>query len=229
MPAPQTTPHQAFQDPTQAMMHNAPQMPASSPLDPSKLADIQLPEAITFWPPAPGWWLLLALSIIILFVIIYFIKRKPPIKTATVKQLKSQSMKELHDIKERYKAQLIDKEASNYSQKKAITHASVKELSIFLRRYALSLYHREKVASLTDQQWLALLDNTYYGKPHSNQNTPLFSEKYADLLTQTPYQSVENVIDHVLLDELFASSESLIKKSAQLFALKNTRQEKQDV
>jgi len=225
MLAPQTTPHQAFQDPTQAMMHNAPQIPAASQFDPGKLADIQLPEAITFWPPAPGWWLLLGLSIIVLLVIIYFIKRKPPVKTATVKQLKSQSMKELHDIKKRYKAQLIDKEASN----KAVTHASVKELSIFLRRYALSLYHREKVASLTDQQWLALLDNTYYGKPHSNQNTPLFSDKYADLLTKIPYQSVENVIDHVLLDELFASSESLIKKSAQLFALKNTHQEKQDV
>lgn len=225
MPAPQTSPHQAFQDPAQAIMHNAPQIPASSQFDPSKLADIQLPESITFWPPAPGWWLLLGLCIIMLLVIIYFIKRKPPIKTATVKQLKSQSMKELHDIKKRYKAQLIDEKISN----KAITHASVKELSIFLRRYALSLYHREKVASLTDQQWLALLDNTYYGKPHSNQNTPLFSDKYADLLTKTPYQSVENVIDHVLLDELFASSESLIKKSAQLFALKNTHQEKQDV
>ncbi|MCN4143816.1 MAG: DUF4381 domain-containing protein [Thiohalomonas sp.] len=207
----------------------APQMPTQALFDPSKLADIQLPEAITFWPPAPAWWLLLALSIIILLVIIYFIKRKPPVKTATVKQLKSQSMKELHTIKKRYKAQLIDNEPDNYSQKKAITHATVKELSIFLRRYALSLYHREKVASLTDQQWLALLDNTYYGKPHSNQSTPLFSEKYADLLTKTPYQSVEKIIDHVLLDELFASSESLIKKSAQLFAQKKTQHEKQNV
>ena len=195
----------------------APQMPsAATQFDPNKLADIQLPEAITFWPPAPGWWLLLGLIIIILLVIIYFIKRKPPIKTATVKQLKSQSMKELHAIRKNYEAQLNNKE---------ITHASVKKLSIFLRRYVLSLYTREEVASLTEQQWLLLLDSTYYSQAHSNQTTPLFSEKYAALLTKAPYQPNKYVIDHVLLDELFDSSEELISRSAGLFTQKNAHQE----
>ncbi|MEX2365260.1 MAG: DUF4381 family protein [Pseudohongiellaceae bacterium] len=34
-------------------------MEAQDPL--SELADIHLPAAVSFWPPAIGWWILLAL------------------------------------------------------------------------------------------------------------------------------------------------------------------------
>ncbi|MCU7938128.1 MAG: DUF4381 domain-containing protein [gamma proteobacterium symbiont of Bathyaustriella thionipta] len=212
MPAPQLPQHQTFQAPT----HSTAPMPSDAvQFDPNKLADIQLPEAITLWPLAPGWWWLLGLFILISLVIIYFIKRKPPIKTATVKQFKSQAMKEFHAIKKHYEAQLNDKEA---------THETVKNLSIFLRRYALSLYTREQVASLTDQQWLKLLDKTYNSQfkknADSNENNPLFSEKYAHLLTHAPYQPASQIIDHVLLSELFDSSEKLINKTAKLFTHK---------
>ncbi len=193
MPAPQAIPSTAIQ------------------LDPARLVDIQLPQAIGLWPPAPGWWILLLLVIIVLTILIYFINRKPPLKKATVKQLKSQAMIELDNIKAHYDAH--PDTAEN-------THKSVKELSVFLRRYILSLYHRNEVASLTDQQWLQLLDKTYntHSNTHSNKDTEtLFTEKYGQLLTQIPYQPESQFIDQLLLEECFDSTQELIKNSALLF------------
>src|SRR5690606_21829206 len=37
-------------------------MEAEDPL--SQLADIHLPDAVTIWPPAPGWWVLAALVLV---------------------------------------------------------------------------------------------------------------------------------------------------------------------
>jgi len=136
-------------------MPNTPPISNGVAFDPTKLADIQLPNTIGAWPPALGWWLLLLLVIVLVAVIIYFIKRKPPIKKANIKHLKSQAMIELQSIK--YQYQNVDDNKETNKKR----HDTVKHLSVFLRRYALSLYSRDKVASLTDQQWLHLLDDTY--------------------------------------------------------------------
>ncbi len=192
----------------------APQMnvpPPATAFDPARLADIQLPQAIGLWPPAPGWWFLLVLVIIFVIALIYFIVRKPAVKKATAKQLKSQAMIELDSIKAQYDA---------HSDTPENIHKSVKQLSIFLRRYILSIYYRNEVASLTDQQWLQLLDKTY--NTHSNsasekQSELLFEKKYAELLTQTPYQPDTEFIDQVLLNECFNSAEILISNSVLLF------------
>lgn len=195
------------------------QAPSSAQFDPTKLADISLPEAITFWPVAPGWWLLLGIIIIFLVLIIYLAKRKPTIPVPTGKQLKSQAMQELHVIREDYYFQ--NHKTQNHK------HNTVKKLSIFLRRYALSLYQRDDVASLTDEQWLSLLDNIInhhlkqssdFGSTseHSSENGP-FSNKFSALLTQIPYQSAQAPIDEQLLTELFVTSELLIKNSFKHF------------
>jgi len=188
----------------------APQIvPSSTQFDPARLADIQLPQAIGLWPPAPGWWILLALGIIALITLLYFIGRKPPLKKVGIKQLKSQAMIELDNIKAHYDAH--PDTAEN-------VHNSVKELSVFLRRYVLSIYHRNEVASLTDQQWLQLLDKTYNTHSDSEkQSEALFTEKYGALLTQIPYQPESEFIDKVLLEECFNSAQVLINNSALLF------------
>lgn len=42
-------------------------MEAEDPL--SELADIHLPDAVPFWPPAPGWWVLAALVVLALVLL----------------------------------------------------------------------------------------------------------------------------------------------------------------
>ncbi|MDX2504146.1 MAG: DUF4381 domain-containing protein [Gammaproteobacteria bacterium] len=211
--------------PANAPMITPMNVPTESPtsatqFDPGRLADINLPETISFWPVAPGWWILLGLVIIIIFLTIYLIKRKPAIPTPTRKELKSQAMQELHAIKAAYESQPPQSEAS--------AHDCIKKLSIFLRRYALSLYQRENVASLTDEDWLSLLDQIYAYNSNKNSNKSsytsideaLFSNKFASLLTQAPYQSNTKAIDTKLLTELFSVSEILITNSFKRFTPK---------
>jgi hypothetical protein len=42
----------------------------------SQLRDIQLPETGGFWPPAPGWWLILVLVLIALMALFLMIRRR---------------------------------------------------------------------------------------------------------------------------------------------------------
>ena len=42
----------------------------------SQLRDIHLPETGGFWPPAPGWWVLLILALLALTAVIVLIRRR---------------------------------------------------------------------------------------------------------------------------------------------------------
>ncbi len=181
--------------------------------DPGKLADISLPEVITFWPVAPGWWILLGLIILLIIFTIYLVKRKPKKRLPTARQLKSQALKELASIREYYESQNNESQESNEN-----SHETVKKLSVFLRRYALSLYPREIVALLTDEQWLTLLDNL------SESSDKPFSSKFSIMLTQAPYQSVHEPIDTQLLSELITTTEVMIKNSYKDFEAKKSVQ-----
>ena len=186
--------------------------------DPGKLVDIQLPDTIAFWPVAPGWWILLGIIVVILLLVIYLIKRKPTVPAPTSKELKSQAMVELDSIKKHYESQ---KPSLSGKELNAHTHKIVKKLSIFLRRYALSLYQRDDVASLTNEQWLILLDKLIAEQTDSSFSSEIkhgpFTNQFSELLTQVPYQSDQKAIDEQQLDDLLATSEELINNSFKRF------------
>lgn len=165
-------------DPTQAV----PSPAAIAQFDPSILADIHLPENISLWPPANGWWILSA-AVLLLILLSYFIsylkRGRSAKKTISAKQLKILAMKELALIEKDYEAG-------------ASAHATIKQLSVFLRRFSLSQWDRESVASLTDQQWLVFLDNML-STARDKQDKP-FSKQFAELLSHAPYQSADSPI-----------------------------------
>jgi len=181
--------------PTQAPLQGLPPSSIAAPqFDPEKLADIHLPEAISYWPVAPGWWLLLVLIILAVVIILLWKKNRSNNRALTpaqkIKLLKAQASQELKLINDDF-------------QKHGLAHKTVKQLSVFLRRYALSLYPRERVASLTDEQWLKLLDKL--------SNSEQYSQKFSQLLTTVPYQPDHTSIDTELLSQLFTASKRLLE------------------
>ena len=106
------------------------------------LKDIHLPPPVSFWPPAPGWWILAVLLISSLFIggVLFYRqhkKRKP--KTEALRILK-----DLQILYQNSKDEVV----------------SLRNLSNLLRRTALTFYDNDEVASLQGSSWLEFLDKT---------------------------------------------------------------------
>lgn len=128
------------------------------------LRDIHLPEAISGWPPAIGWWILAVLIPLFLGLAVWLFKRmtrKTALKTAK---------KMLNDIKQ-------DQTSNEY--------AKLCRISELIRRVTISLAPRVKVASLTGQAWLNYLDETMQGQP--------FTQGIGQHLINAPYQSKQTL------------------------------------
>jgi hypothetical protein len=124
------------------------------------LKDIHLPEAIGWWPPAIGWWLL-AVLIPLLITFLYWLYKRLTRRTA-IKTAK----KNLAAIKEN---PALD------------NNKKLRELSVLMRRVAISINPRTEVASLIGRQWLAFLDKSLTAAP--------FSEGCGQLLATAPYRN----------------------------------------
>ena len=107
----------------------------------AQLKDITEPAAPGWWPPAIGWWYVLAL-ILFMTATLYFLRKR---KTA-YRPFVSAS-RELKALKDRY---LKD----NDSAKLAFA------LSEWLKRVSLFTFPEKNAAGLTGQAWLEFLDNS---------------------------------------------------------------------
>jgi Domain of unknown function (DUF4381) len=96
------------------------------------LHDLVMPVPVPWWPPAPGWFIV---SAVLVMVLGWWLIR-------AIQQWQSNSYR-------REALVLLGK-----------IDGSGAELPILIKRVALSAYPRERVASLTGEQWLAFLDQT---------------------------------------------------------------------
>jgi hypothetical protein len=117
-------------------------MEAEDPL--SELADIHLPDAVNFWPPAPGWWVL---AVVVLIALALFYRQQ----LARV-FLRRRLGSALREIDRAYRAfqGAADRNA-----------AGLQLLQIFnavLKRVALVHYSNPELPRLSGRAWLRFLD-----------------------------------------------------------------------
>ena len=96
------------------------------------LHDLVMPVPVPWWPPAPGW---VIVSAVLVMVLGWWLIR-------AIQHWQSNSYR-------REALVLLEK-----------IGGSEAELPTLIKRVALSAYPRERVASLTGEQWLAFLDQT---------------------------------------------------------------------
>lgn len=145
------------------------------PAEPLPLRDIHLPEPVSWWPPAPGWWLLLIAGFIIIAgLLVYRYVRNSRLLKRTV-------VAELNTVRERY-----------YQNHDPVE--LVKSLSTLMRRASISFYPRSTAASLTGKDWLKYLDSTSQRKD--------FEHGSGRILATAPYLPANSRIDMDLEDLL---------------------------
>ena len=131
-----------------------------------ELRDIHLPDPISWWPLAPGWYALALLIVLILLISGWWLYRlRHP-------SIKKSAMRELVRIESEYD------EHSNTQQLCA-------DISILLRRVAISYGSREHEAGITGEAWLKHLNGLCV--------QPIFSKKMSGFLLYAPYQQSPDI------------------------------------
>ncbi|MCH9670870.1 MAG: DUF4381 domain-containing protein [Gammaproteobacteria bacterium] len=142
------------------MNHQTP--PSPTPDDPlATLRDIHLPDPVAFWPPAPGWWVVLGLVLAALAIFLFARKRHA-------------------DAPRRAALEELDRIRSTFASS-GDARAAVSDVSTILRRFALQHFPGRDVASLVNQDWLEFLDTSAVGVCGQ------FKNEVATLLTEGPY------------------------------------------
>ncbi len=94
------------------------------PADLSKLHDIVVPDAVSWWPPAPGWWVLIVLVLLLVLVL-------------AIRQLR-------HWRADAYRrAALAELDRARTAE----------DAAILLRRTALAIAPRDEIARLHGDDW----------------------------------------------------------------------------
>jgi len=112
------------------------------------LKDIQIPDAVPWWPPAPLWWLLLALLVLLLSLLLYRLHLRRTLRRAALREL----------------AKIQANSMAGCSPQRLAM-----DLSMLLRRVALAGSKKQQIAGLTGGAWLEFLDSRFSaGSPFSN-------------------------------------------------------------
>jgi len=106
----------------------------------SGLRDVHLPDAVTLWPPAPGWWLILGgMLALALGVHLHLRARRRNLKRAAVREL--------------------DGIEASFRSSGDVARLAL-SLATLLRRVAIARFPRRDVASLHGRDWSRFLVRT---------------------------------------------------------------------
>ncbi len=101
------------------------------------LRDIHLPDAVSLWPPAPGWWVVLALAALLAAALFEARRRHR-------RSVRRAALEELHELERSF-------------QRSGDVTALAAAVSGLLRRVALACHVPGEVARLHGRAWSAFL------------------------------------------------------------------------
>jgi hypothetical protein len=113
-----------------------------NPIDLSQvpLRDIHVPGAIGWWPPAPGWWILLA--VVVGLAVLAFLRHRS-------------------HFRERAALRALKRTLERLAEGAEPAHC-LQQVSMIVRRFAMSVAERaDAVAGLTGERWLKYLDSRW--------------------------------------------------------------------
>ncbi len=143
------------------------------------LRDLHLPEAIGWWPLAPGWWVVLALAVAGFVYLAWRWHRAWRFNAPR-----------------RFALRVLAQIENEYLERKDPVELG-KQLSELLRRSMLAYAPREEVAGLTGEAWLAWLDD---GMP-----VPYFHTEGGKSLLTLPYRDPDGDFSDVDINALLSA------------------------
>lgn len=158
----------------------------------SQLADIHLSPPVSWWPPAPGWWVLAFVALIALWFALQLLRK---LKRSTharrqLQQRRQALLSQLHTLQRQWQ-----------QQRNPVLSAAA--LSVFLRQLVVNHQPREQVAAMSDQQWLSFIQKNILSATLTDTgklDKLLLSLPYQDPLGNLPEDSGINA----LIDEIFS-------------------------
>lgn len=130
----------------------------------SQLRDIHLPEPVSWWPPAPGWWAV-AIACIVLPLLVMLLRR-----WHRARRWRREACAAIAQLRQQHR------------QRPETGREVVARLSVLMRRVATTRFPADEVASLNGEPWLQFLDRQSK-KGHT------FQQGAGRLLMDAPYQA----------------------------------------
>lgn len=143
------------------------------------LRDLHLPDAISWWPVAPGWWGVLAIVVAVLTYITWRLYKRWRFNAPRRFAIRELARIEAEYVQHRNPVMLG------------------KQLSELLRRGMLAYAPRDEVAGLTGEAWLAWLDE--------DMPLPYFHTEGGKSLLKLPYRDPESDFSDVDIGALVAA------------------------
>lgn len=135
----------------------------------AQLADIHLPEPVSFWPPAPGWWLL---AVLLIILTVWLVRRAR--RAGAQRRIKSQALGEFEACYKNYS----NNEDTNLESLKL---RYVNEANSVLKRVALVHFPNSGVAGLGGPDWVDFI--------RKNGDSSLLTDSIAAALSHGRFQT----------------------------------------
>jgi len=142
------------------------------------LRDIHLPDPISWWPLAPGWWVLLVLFIVLILILFWLLSSHA--NRRKNKRLRSIVKQELIRLQQIEDDKLF-----------------VEKLSALLKGVAIERYGAD-VAGLSGEKWLRFLD-THWTDNVVRDDEQNFRNGIGQILATAPYQKQVDIDRQALL------------------------------